>query len=65
MEITGLPVEQCLPLLTEAPARMLGLGHRKGSLEVGKDADLVFLDKEYRVRATISQGAVIYDAAEG
>ena len=63
MEITGLPVEQCLPLLTEAPARMLGLGHRKGSLEVGKDADLVFLDKEYRVRATISQGAVIYDAS--
>ena len=64
MEITGQPLEACLPFLTEAPARMLGVGHLKGSLDVGKDADLVFLDKQYRVRLTMSQGSVIYNAAE-
>ena len=42
---------------------MLGLSHRKGSLEVGKDADLVLLDKNNHVRLTISQGDVIYDSA--
>lgn len=62
-EVTGLSFAQCLPIFSAAPARMLGLVHRKGSLEVGKDADLVFLDKNNRVRLTISQGDVIYDSA--
>lgn len=62
-KVTGLTFAQCLPLFSESPARMLGLGHRKGSLEVGKDADLVFLDKANRVRLTICQGNIVYDAA--
>lgn len=61
--VTGLTFAQCLPLFSETPARMLGLSHRKGSLEVGKDADLVFLDKTNRVRLTICQGNIVYDAA--
>ena len=60
---SGLTVAQCLPLFTSSPARMLGLAHRKGSLEVGKDADLIFLDKTRRVRLAMSQGTMIYDAA--
>ena len=59
----GLTFPQCLPLFTTSPARMLGLAHRKGSLEVGKDADLVFLDKTRRVRLTMSQGSMIYDSS--
>ena len=49
---TGQPVERVLPLLTENPARMLGIFGRKGSLEPGKDADLVVLDKALQVKAT-------------
>lgn len=62
-QVTGLTFAQCLPLFSGTPARMLGLAHRKGSLEVGKDADLVFLDKANRVRFAIFQGNTIYDAA--
>ena len=62
-QATGLSLPQCLPLFSSSPARMLGLSHRKGSLEVGKDADLVLLDKNNHVRLTISQGDVIYDSA--
>lgn len=61
--VTGLTLPQCLPLFTASPARMLGLAHRKGSLEVGKDADLTLLDKNGKVRLTLCQGTVIYDAA--
>ena len=42
---------------------MCGFAHAKGSVEVGKDADLVLLDKSFKVRLTVCQGSVIYDAA--
>ncbi len=36
----GLPLEKLIPLLTENPARFLGLHKSKGKLEEGFDADL-------------------------
>lgn len=62
-QVTGLSLAQCLPLFADTPARMLGLSHRKGSLEVGKDADIVFMDKANKVRLTICQGNIVYDSA--
>lgn len=60
MEFTGRPAEQVLPCLTEAPARMLGIYGSKGSIDVGKDADLVVLTRDMRVSATFSCGTLIY-----
>ncbi|MNI37077.1 Allantoinase [compost metagenome] len=40
----GLPVTQLAALLAEQPARRFGLEHRKGSIRIGLDADLVLLD---------------------
>ena len=37
----GLPFEAALEAVTMAPARMVGVDDRVGSIEVGKDADLV------------------------
>lgn len=37
----GLPFEKALAAVTSAPARLLGVGQRLGSLAPGKDADLV------------------------
>ena len=47
--LTGLPLEEVLPVLTENPARLIGVWDRKGSIAEGKDADLVVLDGEDRV----------------
>ncbi len=60
VHFTGQPVERVLPLLTENPARMLGIFGRKGSLEPGKDADLVVLDKALQVKATYVGGRAVY-----
>jgi len=42
------------------PARAIGLSAQKGSLEVGKDADLIFLDESFHVRSTIVQGEIVF-----
>ena len=38
------------------PARVVGVDDRKGSIEVGKDADLVVMDEAGEVRAVVSGG---------
>ncbi len=40
----GLSFDQALALVTREPARLLGLDHRIGTLEPGKDADLALYD---------------------
>lgn len=46
MELTrsGLPADVALKAVTLVPAKMLGIDKRTGSLEVGKDADLLVFD---------------------
>ena len=39
----GLPREETLKAITLYPAQILGLAHRLGSIEVGKDANLVLV----------------------
>ena len=62
VRFTGRPAEDMLPLLTQNPARALRIDERKGTLEAGKDADIVLLDDALRVCATIAGGAVVYRA---
>ena len=62
----GLTVEQVLNMLTNNPARVLGVGDRVGSLSAGKDADFVVLSQDpfqsgTRVLATYVGGRNVYD----
>jgi N-acetylglucosamine-6-phosphate deacetylase len=58
----GWPLSSVLPAATAVPARVLGLDSTTGSLEDGKDADLVLLDSGLGVRKTFKRGALVYDA---
>ena len=42
----GIPVERVAEWLCAAPARLAGIDARKGSIEPGKDADLVIWDPD-------------------
>lgn len=53
---TGLPLEQVVPMLSENPAREMGLFQRKGSIADGKDADLVCLDAELQIVHVFARG---------
>ncbi len=62
MAFTGEPMEKVLPLLTENPARLIGLDGRKGAIEVGYDADFTVLDDKAQVYRTIVGGQTVYTA---
>lgn len=52
----GIPVEEAVSLASTNPARLLGVGDRKGAISVGMDADLVVLDEELLACGTIVGG---------
>ncbi|MDO4753861.1 MAG: amidohydrolase [Bacillota bacterium] len=63
---SGMSELDALKAITIHPAEILGLGDRLGSIEVGKDADLVFweghpFDVQSKVKAVYIKGEKIYE----
>jgi N-acetylglucosamine-6-phosphate deacetylase len=56
VELAGLPLELVLPLATEVPARILGIGDHKGKIAPGYDADIVVLTDRFEIAATYLRG---------
>ncbi len=55
----GLPEHAALQAVTRTPAEILGVADRVGSIEKGKDADLVFLDSDPLSGAAVVQRVMI------
>jgi N-acetylglucosamine-6-phosphate deacetylase len=53
VELVGVPLTDAVRMASLNGAKVLGLEHQKGILAVGKDADLVILDKQFEVQMTI------------
>lgn len=49
-------VHEILKITAENPARYLGVDHCKGSLETGKDADILVVNKDFEIQATYCMG---------
>jgi N-acetylglucosamine-6-phosphate deacetylase len=60
MQATGEPLENVWQCSSLNPARSINIAHRKGSLEIGKDADLVLVDAEINVHFTMAEGRIVY-----
>jgi len=55
----GLTEEAALAAITVVPARIMGISHRVGTLEVGKDCDLIVTDGDLLHYKTFVQYAVV------
>ena len=51
-----IPLSDAVRMASETPARLMGIYDRKGSLEVGKDAAIVMMDRGLQVQGVWSMG---------
>jgi len=58
---TGKEIADIVPALTVHPATQIGVQDRKGTIELGKDADIVIIDEEFQVYQTYVQGHRVYE----
>ncbi|MBQ3573057.1 MAG: N-acetylglucosamine-6-phosphate deacetylase [Clostridia bacterium] len=59
---SNIPLWECVNCASLNPATAIGLEDKKGSLDVGKDADIVVLDSEFNVLKTIIKGEIKYES---
>ena len=63
MAFTGMSLSDAAFVASTSPARLCGVADRKGSIEVGKDADLSILEADLSVARTVLGGRLVYVAA--
>lgn len=56
----GVPLPEAVAMMTENPARLLGLADKKGSLKTGMDGDVILFDEEIRIRGVWVGGRRIH-----
>ncbi len=61
-ESSHIPLCECVNCASLNPATVLGIADRKGSLEVGKDADIMITDEKFEVKKTLIGGEIRYEA---
>jgi len=59
-----IALEEILPLATINAAKRLGISDKKGSLEEGKDADIVLLDEDLKVDTVFARGKLMLKRKE-
>lgn len=60
-ENTDLPFWKAVSAASLNPARAIGVDDRKGSIEAGKDADIIITDTDFNIVKTIIGGEIKYE----
>ena len=59
--MAGVPLMDAIKMITSTPARIMNVSAKKGTLEKGKDADIVLFDEKINVGMVIVKGQVVFN----
>ena len=59
VKLADIPLQDASRMASETPARIMGIYDRKGSLQRGKDADVLILDDEVNLLSVYSMGNLV------
>ena len=57
--VVNVPLHDTVRMASETPARIMGIYDRKGSIQRGKDADILLLDDDINLRSVFSLGEFV------
>ncbi len=60
LKLDGTGIEEIIEMASINPAKQLNVYDRKGSIEVGKDADVLLVDNQLNIKYTICQGTIAH-----
>lgn len=58
-QLANIPLFDTIRLISESPAKIMGIYDRKGSLEKGKDADILLLDNDLNLLSVYAMGKLV------
>lgn len=58
VNMVNVPLEDAVRMASLNPAKAIGLDNKKGSIEIGKDADLIIFDENIDISVTIVKGQI-------
>ena len=61
IQVAEVPLVDAIKMMTETPAKIIGIDRDKGKISIGMDADLVLFDKNINIKMTIVNGSVVYN----
>jgi N-acetylglucosamine-6-phosphate deacetylase len=60
VQLAGVNLPEAVQMMTATPARICGIFNQKGSLTIGKQADMIIFDQDIHINKTIIKGTIIY-----
>lgn len=60
LNYTTLTIPKAVALLSYNPAKVINMEDKKGSIDIGKDADITMFDHEFNILSTIVEGELVF-----
>ena len=64
IQMADVPLIEAVRMMSKTPATIMGVERNKGSLTVGKDADILIFDENINIKTTIINGKVVYTSPD-
>ncbi|WP_245831842.1 N-acetylglucosamine-6-phosphate deacetylase [Oceanobacillus senegalensis] len=61
LQLDGVEIKNIIEMTAMNPAKQIGVYDRKGSISVGKDADILLVDDELNIKYTFCRGIIAYE----
>lgn len=61
LKLNGVTIRDIIKMSAENPAKQINIFDQKGSITVGKDADILLVDKNLAIKYTICRGIIAYE----
>ena len=64
VKVQSIPLDTALKFVTSNPARVIGIGHKKGEIAKGYDADIVMVDADFNVEMVMAKGEKLVESGK-